>query len=173
MRSRTTQDKILADVVTRLIAEIPELNDQNCWLSDQPVPITIPGGRYAVTVTMGGGRFPHEFWASGGTDTLTEDGSLIVTPLVVSTIDRPRRKWKKISGGDNSANRVPSLLYFKHAILSALLGGGWEPAEDGVPLLRDMMAPLSADSPRDVAVGETIAAATQITFSTVFDWDVT
>lgn len=176
-RGRCTQDEILFSVVNRLIVSIKELNDQNCWLSDQPIPITIPGGRHACTVSLGPGRFPAEFFTGGGTETLVEDGSIVVTPLVVNAIDRPRRKWKKIAGGD-SENSAPSCLYFKHAILKALLGIDkeseeiWEPQNGDKPLLRDMLSPLSCDAPHDVAVGETVATAMQIKFSTVFDWDL-
>ena len=54
----------------------------------------------------------------------------------------------------------------------ASTGEVWEPSVDDRPLLRDMLSPLSCDSPHDVAVGETIATAMQIKFSTVFDWDL-
>lgn len=70
LRGRTTQDRILASIVGRLIAQIDELDESNCWLTDQPIPVSIPGGRLAVTVSLGPGRFPAEFFAGGGADTL-------------------------------------------------------------------------------------------------------
>lgn len=176
-RDGCTQDEILLAIVERLINAIGELNDQNCWLADQPIPLSIPGGRFACTVSLGSGRFPNEFFAGGGHDTLVEDGSIVITPLVVNAADRPRRKWRKIVGGD-SACGAPSCLYFKHAILKALLGRDastgevWQPNADERPLLRDMLSPLSCDSPHDVAVGDTVATAMQMKFSTVFDWDL-
>jgi hypothetical protein len=179
LRGRCTQDAILLSIIARLIDSIDELNDQNCFLVDQPVPLSLPGGRYGCTVCLGPGRFPSEFFGGAGSDTLVEDGSVIVTPLVVTPVDRPRRKWKKIADDDrDGATGAPSLLYFKHAILKALLGRDketgeiWEPHTDEKPLLRDMLSPLSCDQPHDVAIGETVAAAMQIRFSTVFDWDI-
>lgn len=172
LRGRTTQDRILTSIVDRLISEIDELDKSNCWLSDQPIPISIPGGRYAVTVSLGPGRFPSEFFAGGGSDTLVEDGALVITPLVVATSDRPRRKWRKIAG-EHRIGDAPSLLYFKHGILKALLADSeWEPHDGDKPLLRDMLSPLSCDQPHDVPVGETLASAMQMRFSTVFDWDL-
>lgn len=173
IRDRCTQDEILISVVKRLIDSIPEfLNDQTCFLSDQPIPLAIIGGRYTVTVSAGSGKFPHEFFTGGGVNTTTEQASIVVTPLVVTPQDRPRRKFRKIVGGDD--NSPPSLLFFKHAILKSLLSPSWEPkSEDGERLvLRDMLSPVSADDPRDVRVGETVAAAMQIRFATTFDWNL-
>ena len=167
-RDRTTQDVILEAIVERLISTIPELNDQTCWVSDQPIPNTLPQGKFAVTVSMGAGRFPAEFFAGGGSSTVTEDGSVVITIILATTLDRPKRAWRRIVGG-SSAN-MPSLLSFKLAILKSLLAGTWEPKADGQPILRDLIAPLSCDDPRDVQIGETIGSAMQMRFSTVFDW---
>ena len=172
-RGKTTQDKILLSIVERLIDQIDDLNEANCWLSDQPIPVSIPGGRFAVTVSMGNGNFPHEFFTGSGTETLVEDGSIVITPIVAVVSDRPRQKWRKITGPTQSGD-TPSILYFKHAILKALLAdNSWEPSFDNVPILRDMLAPISVDGPQDVRVGETMAAASQMRFSVVFDWDLT
>lgn len=172
-RGRTTQDKILQSIVDRLIAEIDELTSDSCWLSDQAIPISMPAGRFAVTVSPGAGNFPQEFFSGGGAQTLTEECQVVITPLVVSPSDRPRRKWRKITGGE-TGNEFPSLLYFKHAILKAVLADPeWEPRDGDIPLLRDMLSPVSCSDARDVSVGETLASAMQIRFATVFDWDLT
>lgn len=175
-RSRTDQVTILTSIVDRLIDQIEELTVETCWLSDQPIPISLPQGRFAVTVSVGAGRFPNEFFAGGGVDTLTEDGQIIICPLIVNTGDRPRRKWKKITGNDalgETGNASPSILYFKQEILKALLADNdWEPNNGTAPILRDMISPISCDDPRDVPIGETIATAMKIRFSTVFDWDL-
>lgn len=172
LRGQTTQDHILTSIVERLISQFDELDESNCWLTDQPIPISIPGGRLAVTVSLGPGRFPAEFFAGGGADTLVEDGSLVITPLVVTPADRPRRKWRKIMGAERAGD-APSLLYIKHGILKALLADpDWEPDDGDKPLLRDMLSPLSCDDPHDVPVGETVATAMRMRFSIVFDWDL-
>lgn len=172
LRSRTHQSDILSSIVARLIDQVDELTEDTCWLTDQPIPVTMPAGRYAVTVSIGGGRFPSEFFTGGGADTLTEDGSVVITPLVVTPADRPRRKWKKLVNGSQPGD-APTLLYFKHAILQSLLADPeWEPQQGDQPLLRDMLSPIACDPPRDVRVGETVAAAMQMTFSTVFDWSI-
>lgn len=172
LRGKTTQERILTSIVDRLIDQIEELDEGNCFLSDQPVPISMPKGRYAVTVSMGPGSFPHEFFGGAGDETVVEDGSVVVTPIVVSTADRPRQKWKKITGATRTGD-TPSVMYFKREILKAMLSPGWEPHDGDQPLLRDMLSPVSADQPQDVHVGETMGVASQIKFSTVFDWDLT
>lgn len=174
-RSRTKQERILFSVVDRLIDRVQYLNDQNCWVCDQPIPLSLPGGRYAVTVSPGGGQFPHEFFGGAGKDTLTEDGSLVITPIVVNTIDRPRRAWQKIAGGDDAdiVELTPNLLSMKHDVLDSMIGDeAWEPNHGGVPILRDMLSPISCTDPSDVPVGETQAIAMQIRFGTLFDWDL-
>lgn len=172
LRGKVNQVDILTSIVERLIDQIDELNENTCWLSDQPIPLTMPGGRYAVTVSMGAGRYMGELFGGGGHDTTGEDGSVVITPLVVSPADRVRRKWKKIAAAENIGD-VPSILYFKTEILKAMLGDGWEPQTVDRFLCRSMISPLSCDAPRDVRVGETMATASQIVFSTVFDWDLT
>lgn len=170
-RGRTDQSLILRSIRDRLIEEIDEVSEETCWVSDQPVPVSMPAGRIAITVSMGPGRFPSEFFAGGGSDTLTEDGSIIVCILSVRADDRPRRAWRKIAGTESD---TPSLLRLKRDVLAALLGSrDWEPHSGDKPLLRDMLSPLSATEPRDVPVGETVAGAVKVTFSTVFDWQLT
>ncbi|MBL8869516.1 MAG: hypothetical protein JNK90_06955 [Planctomycetaceae bacterium] len=44
-----------------------------------------------MTVVPGEGIFPPEFFAGGGNATLTEQGSVIVTPMVCMKLDRPFR----------------------------------------------------------------------------------
>lgn len=168
---QTDQVYILESIVDRLIASIEELTDDNCFLSDQPVPVTLPGGRYAVTVSMGGGNFPHEYFTGGGIDTLVDDGSVVITAVVATSADRPRRAWKKIGSSEPQAGDAPTLLYFKREVLKALLVD-WEPVHEGASILRDMIAPLGYDGPHDVRVGQMAACAMQMRFSTAFDWDL-
>jgi hypothetical protein len=166
--SPASQADILNAVVDRLIEAIDDFSDANCFLCDQPIPRALPTGRIGCTVSMGGGQFPQEFFAGGGIDTLTESGSVIVTPIVVAKSDRPYRKTRKIVGGKDDS--IINMLSLKQQILAALLGEDWE-----APLgyLRDMISPISADDPHDVPIGETMATAMQIRFAIVFDWKLT
>lgn len=174
-RDKTRQERILFSIVDRLIDQINELNDQNCWLSDQPVPLTIPGGRFAVTVSPGGGNFPHEFFSGGGSATLVEESHVVITPIVVNSVDRPRRSWRRVAGSDDAdyIELTPNLLSLKRQIIKSLVASDtWEPSYSNRPILRDQIAPVSCTEPSDVSLGETAAIAMQIRFSTVFDWDL-
>lgn len=168
LRGKADQEPILDSIVARLIDQIAEFNDQTCWLTDQSIPMTMPGGRIACTVSPGPGRFPSEFFAGAGHDTLTEDGSIVITPILITNVDRPRRASRRLVEHDD---QTKGLIYYKKAILAALFAkSDWEPHDGKQPLLRDMLSPLRCDAPADVMIGEAQALAMKITISTVFDW---
>lgn len=168
LRGSTTQERILLSIAQRLIAQIPVFTDQNCWVSDDPVPLSHPGGNEFCTVSFGSGTFADEFFAGAGDDTLTEMGSIVVAPTVPMTGQRVRRRSRRIANdptGQHLSNR-------KRQILTALLADGWEPADGEKPLLRDMMSPKSCTAPGEVVIGEAKMLQIQLSFSTVFDWDL-
>lgn len=170
LRSRTTQGPILTSIRDRLIEKIEDYNDQNCFIDDQAIPLTLPGGRIGCSISPGAGRFPTEFFAGGGADTLVEDGSVIVTPILVINLDRPRRSLRRLIGRDPETK---GMLWYKEAILTALFGDDkWEPRDGDIPLCRDMISPVNADAPADVMIGEATAIAMKIVISTPFDWSV-
>ena len=176
-RHGANQADIIVSIIKRLIDQIEDLDSQNCFLCDQAIPATHPGGRHCVTVSMGSGNFPHEFFHGGGADTLTEDASVVITPIVISNVDRTSQGIRKILGSKTD-HRTPSLMHFKIAILKALLKDDWEPTKAvdefiEVPLLRDMLSPLSCDDPHETVVGESPAIAMKLRFATPFDWDLT
>lgn len=170
LRGRTTQEKILTAIVDRLIDKIDRLNDQNCILADQAIPVNVPGGRFIVTVSPGSGSFVGQMFAGAGADTLSEDGSAIITPIVIQNLDRPRQSRRRLVGTDD---QTLGLYEWKAEILSALFGyDDWEPADDDQPLLREQLAPLRCDAPADVQIASATATAMKIIVSTVFDWQV-
>lgn len=168
LRGQTTQDEILIAFVDRLRDQIEEYNEQNCWESDDPVPLSHPGGSELCTVSFGPGQFPGEFFSGAGSDTLTEAASIIVAPTVPLTGDRPRRRARRIHKDPDGR----SLLHRKRQVLAALFGSPWEPHLDGQPLLRDMPSPGRCTQPGEVMVGDARMLQIQITIQTVFDWDL-
>jgi hypothetical protein len=168
-RGATTQDLILTAIVDRLIASISEYNDQNCWETDDPVPLSHPGGYEFCTVSFGGGNFPTEFFAGGGAETLTEAGSVIIAPTVTLTGDRPRRRRRRLTGDSDGRN----LMNRKRQILVALFGSDWEPVDGDKPLLRDLPSPIHCSAPAEVHVGESLMLQMRLTVATIFDWDLT
>lgn len=167
LRGQTTQILILEAIVDRLIDQIPAYNDQNCWVSDSPVPLSHPGGDELCTVSFGDGSFPHEFFTGGGQDTLVEMGSIIIAPTVPMRGDRLRRRMRRIAEDDGK-----SLLDRKQQILRALFFDHWEPVFGEQPLLRDMPAPTRCTAPGEVMIGEARMLQIQITIDTTFDWDL-
>lgn len=167
LRAYSTPDEILAAIVDRLRERVAGYNDQNCWESDQPIPISHPGGGELCTVSMGGGDFPPEFFGGGGADTLTERGLIVVTPIVPVRGDRPYRRSRRVRSDPGS------VLTRKRQILSALFADPtWEPAVDGRPLLRELMSPGRATDPHDVTTGESRMIAIQISMNVLFDWSL-
>ncbi len=170
LRSRTTQSPILESIRDRLIEKVEDYNDQNCFVDDQSIPISLPGGRIGCTISPGGGRFPSEFFTGGGADTMVEDASVIVTPIIVTRIDRPRRSSRRILGDDVGSKGI---LWYKREILIALFADDmWEPRLGDQPLCRDQIAPVNVEAPSDAVIGEATATAMRITISTPFDWSL-
>ncbi|MGV3486233.1 MAG: hypothetical protein ACO1RT_17575 [Planctomycetaceae bacterium] len=168
LRGATTQDLVLIAFVDRLRDQIAEYTDQNCWESDDPVPLTHPGGGEFCTVSFGDGDFPAEFFAGSSDETLTEMGSVIIAPTIPMDGDRPRRRRRRLvddSGG-------VSLIHRKRQILRALFKSEWEPFVGLQPLLRDMPSPVRCSAPGEVVIGEKKMLQMRITVRTVFDWDL-
>lgn len=164
---KANQIDICNAIVSQLISAVDDFSDTNCFITDQPIPRALPSGRIACTVSIGSGQFPHEFFAGGGIDTLTESGSVVVTPIVVAKSDRPYRKTRKIVGDKDDS--VFNMLDLKRQVLAALLKTDWEAS---LGYLRDMISPISADDPHDVPIGETMATAMKIRFAVTFDWEL-
>ncbi len=178
IRSRAKQGDILEQIADRLVDQIDELTPDNCFLAEQPIPLSMPTGLYCVTVSLGPSQFPHEFFEAAGVDQLVDDASVVITPIVAVQGDQPRKKWRRVVGNTEGTpafrgNERPSLLYFKESVLRALLyAADWEPELDNQLLLRDQLSAVSSDAPHDVRVGEAMCAAMEMRFKTVFDWDL-
>ncbi|MFG0261525.1 MAG: hypothetical protein ACF788_03965 [Novipirellula sp. JB048] len=168
LRGQISQDEILIAIVDRLRDQIDDYNDQNCWESDDPVPISHPGGNELCTVSFGPGQYPAEFFGGGGADTLTEVGSVIIAPTVPLQGDRPRRRSRRIHKDPDGR----SLLHRKRQILSALFGSEWEPSLAGQPLLRDMPSPIRCTPPGEVHIGDARMLQIQLSVQTIFDWSL-
>lgn len=168
LRGKTTQDVILKAIAARLRSQLDGYTEQNCFEADQPFPLTHPGGDEICTVSIGGGNFDSQMWEGGGTDTLVDHGTIIVCPIIAARSRRPKNVAKQLYDGSES------LVNRKHQVLKALLDPTWEPYDEntGQPYLRDLLAPNGYTSPQEVHIGEAKYIAMQVTFSTVFDWDL-
>ena len=169
-RSRGSQIEILEAFAARL-REIPALNEQNVWISDQPLPESPPsGGRFQIVIAYGEGRFPNSRHQE-----FTEESSLVVGIYSISKKDRlGRAEAKLLSDG--------SITDYKQKILSKLLVDNpslgrnskpWEPTRvEGsyrIPILREPATPTHCTGPVD-AWKDWIGI--QIFFRVVFDWDL-
>lgn len=168
LRGRITQDQILTAIADRLLEKIEIYTDANCWISDDPVPLSHPSGDEFCTVSLGSGSFVSELFDGAGADTLTEMGSVIIAPTVPIRGDRPRRRRRRISSDPDGK----SLLNRKYLILKALFSEEWEPADGVQPLLRDMPHPVSCSQPGEVHVGDATMLQLRIVIQTTFDWDL-
>ncbi len=168
------QDEIFIPIRDRLRGAIQGLNDSNCFVTDQPIPLHFPSGSYCVTVAPSEGSFSAEFYAGRGNATLTEQGSVIVTPMVCMKLDRPFRSEQALLQPDLG------LLGWKRSILQALFvwdtsnfpGPAWEPTDaNGRPLLRSQLQPRTATAPADVPEhGGWLGM--QLVFGMMWDWDL-
>lgn len=168
LRGQSLQDDILEAIVVRLIELIPEYSDQNCFISDDPVPEVHPGGDEFCTVSIGDGNFPGEFFVGGGADTLVEDGSVVIAPTLPTRGGRRYRKERFISGETNGK----TLLERKRQILKALFAEHWEPLKVTKPLLRDQISPIRCTAPGEVHVAQAKMLQLRVIVRTTFDWDL-
>lgn len=180
--SRTTQDEILLAFRDRLQTHA-DLNDSNCVISDQAVPISMPSGGIFVTVSPGGGRFPDRAWSGGHHATATENGSIIVGIYLPNMADKPGNRHMGLLGRKSVASPKPtdkrkSIMAWKQIVLSKLLvedpakGPGspiWIPTKNGKPILRDCPIPTSSTDALDVPE-HTGWIGLQLTFAVTWDW---
>lgn len=168
---RATQKQILDAIVERLRDKVDDLGDTNCFASDQRQPVSWPPDHHAVTVSVGGGRFPEPFYASAGALTLCEQTTVAVTVWLHMDLDRSGRVEEAL------LSECGLISDWKPDILRALLiteddDGNpipWHPVgEDGLGLLRNMLAPLSCSDVFTDAAGEWIGMT--LTFGVDFDW---
>ena len=166
-RVRTTEQNVLRAIRDRLRDKVEAYNDQNCVLLEQPIPEEIPGGQEFCTVSPGGGSYPPEMFTGGTIKVMTEDSQVIVTPLVRHMRDRTRRAEQALLSDEDG------LTVRKHQILEALLGEDWEPVDVlGDYILKEQLAPRSAQAPGDIQVGKCKMVGMSLTFFAPFDWDI-
>lgn len=169
-RSRGSQIEILESFAGRL-REITGINDQNCSISDQPVPKSPPtGGKLQIVVSYGDGVFLNDRHQE-----FSEESTLVVAIYAHNKKDRMGRAEAKLLADD-------SITYYKQKVLSKLLvetprlgrnSRPWEPTRimDGkmVPILREPPTATRCTAPLD-AWNDWIGI--QISFRVVFDWDL-
>lgn len=174
-RNTATQADILIAFRDRLITDCPGLTDLSCFISDQPIPNSIPGGGYCVTVSMGDGTFDQQLFLGAGAVTLCEESQIIVTVLSQIVLDRIPQAEKAMLDEDRGL-----VANWKRNILRTLLlndpsagpeSKPWEPAKGDKPLCRNFPRPTHASSPGDVP-GKAGWIGCQITFAVDFDWDL-
>ncbi len=169
-RSRASQTEILQAFLDR-IREITDINDQNSFVDDQPLPKSPPpGGKLVFVVSYGEGRFPNARHQE-----FSEESSLVVSVYAVSRKDRMGRADTKLLPDD-------SITSYKKKLLSKLLvddpslgrdSRPWEPTRvmngKRVPMLREPATPTHCVGPLDAWKDW---KGIQIYFSVLFDWDL-
>lgn len=165
---RGTLDALLRAVEARLRARVPGLNEGNCFVSDEPLPVQIMH-ELTCTVSTGDGQFDDATFEGGGHQTLTEHLPLIVTILRRSMLDTPDRARTALLQPEAGL-----LVHYKPLLLKALLvedGAAWDPLYNGDRFLRDSLAPVSFKAPRSMQdrAGQSYLSM-QLEFRAYFDW---
>lgn len=171
---QSTHEEVMIAIRNRLRAAVPGLNDRTCFLSDQPVPAAFHGGGYCVTISPGPGTFPPEYQSGGGWTTLTEEATIIVTPMIQINLDRVPQAERALLAGDRGL-----LSLWKYRILRVLMKADpdsttskqWEPAIGDRPLLRNSLLVVSASAPADIPDRDGWIGM-QIVFRATWDWDL-
>lgn len=170
---------LLTAIRDRLVNRVDGLTAANCVLSDDAVPLVWPADP-CCTVSIGDSQFNPELWEGGGSNQLTIRTTVLVTMFCRCVLDRPPAAESVLLNRDRGL-----LLKWKPAILKALLVNDatwatsccrvcWEPlTEDGYPILRQAMRPISCTSPRYVPPdreGAIPFMAWTLTLEAEYDW---
>ena len=173
-REFAAQSDVLEAIQSRLVDQIDELTDSNCFVTDHPYHATIPHGDVIGTVCPGPGTFDQGMFAGAGFEQIKEETVVIVTVFIRQMADREGEATQLFNNANRGLFRI-----FKPAILKSLLiddSSGtrvaWEPVKNGAGLLRDQIAPLStAFEPLQTSDGVDWAGMS-VRFSTSFDWEL-
>lgn len=169
-RKYATQMEVLETIRERLISTVPAYTKANCFILDQPVPPEIPIGREVCTIAPGTGQFVESMFAGSGFNTLTENATTIVTPMVRQVRDNPRQSAVALLSQEDG------LLQRKWEVLRSLLEDDFDlsiydmATEDTRWLLREQLSIRYADSPGFTQVGQYQFMGMSMTFNTPFDW---
>jgi hypothetical protein len=175
---------ILASYANRL-REHPKLNEQNVVVSDQAIPLVMPGGRFCISVSFGSATFPRAAWDGGHHATATCDGKVVIGIYQQVMLDRPGRSEAALLHDE-------SILKWLQVVLSMLTvasprsrerSQAWEPwielsdvpgsdQYDWVyPALREIPVPTDYSAVADVP-GHSGWIGMQINFACKWDWDL-
>lgn len=169
-RKYATQMEVLQTIRDRLIAAVPAYTPANCFILDQPIPLELPIGREACTITPGNGQFVESMFAGSGFNTLTENATTVVTPLVRQVRDKVRTADRALLSQEDG------LLQRKWEILRALLEDDFDlsiyqaTTKNYRWLLREQLSVRYADPPGFTQVGKYQMMGMSMTFNTPFDW---
>ena len=169
-RKYATQMEVLQAIRERLIAQVPAYTPANCFILDQPIPEELPIGREACTITPGNGQFVESMFAGSGFNTLTENATTIITPMVRQVRDKVRTSDRAL------LDLSDGLLQRKWEILRCLLEGDFdlsiyqETTKNYRWLLREQLSIRFADPPGFTQVGKYKMMGMSMTFNTPFDW---
>jgi len=169
-RKYATQMEVLEAIRDRLIEAVPAYTPGNCFILDQPIPVELPIGREACTISPGTGQFVENMFAGSGFNTLTENATTVVTPMVRQVRDKPREAMVALLSQEDG------LLQRKWDILRALLEADYDLSIYDQQLdmtrwlLREQLSIRYADPPGFTQVGQYQFMGMSMTFNTPFDW---
>ncbi len=171
-----TNQLILEAVRDRLRAKVSGFNEQNCFISDRPIPDHLTEGILLCTVSPTESRFPDHFQAGGGYRQVVEEFGFNVSLLSWVELDEPGREQHALLHSTEGM-----LSVHKRPILRALLydddnGTHWHITDSGGDdILRNDISVVSCTQPQRMRKGQGQPNWVGMTmrFRTVFDWDLT
>lgn len=171
-RSRATPRQILDSFLDR-IQQVSEFRSGIAFISDQPIPISMPLGKLAISVSWAEGQFDQGLFESGGIEQLATESQVVIGVFVSNNRERPGRSNSPILDDGGIVARVEQLLKI---LLVADPSKGrrsqqWEPTRNGVPLLRSCPRPAGFSQPSDVP-GHIGWLGVLLRFTVEFDWEL-
>ena len=186
VHSSGTLDDLLRQIQKRLRSNIPELGEEDCFVTVEPIPEIAPPGELIVTISPGAYRFPDDFFTGGGFETLMCSGTVDITVLHRTNLDQPTHSPLQLLDED----RGLIARYFPRVLRAMLVTDvtdpndpqkvvriAWQPTnKKGEPMLRNHFRPVEVGAPAPTVIGREGGAvgfvAATLSFQADFDWSI-
>lgn len=167
----TTQDKVLREVVNRIVASYgaPFDNERAVIVSLDPWPQDKHTRQNQfILVSPMDGTFDQELLQGGGSDQCVEQAGVIISAFFQSNTDNTGRA-EDVLFGTTDGNKSRSLLDWKRRMLILFTSHMLLDSDDGEAILVAKMQPVRSQTPRK---DHEKFADLSIAFSTEFQWEL-
>jgi len=161
-RTKGRPADIYRSIKNRLIEQVPDCKEGNCWFSLNPQAVVPHTGEVGFAVSPASGTFREGYYDGGGQEQLTVDGGLIVAIHSTLQLDEVQRDAALLE------DSTVGLWLLAGRVLAALADPNWSPMLGDDEITRDPLIPASYQ----IVKNEKRLGSFELHFKCNFDWDV-